>query len=122
MITKLAIVTDDGVTIHQHFGQARYFKILTLEDGVVKSAEIREKAIHEHGQMPSDGIHPGQKMIDSISDCQVLISGGMGEPVFQRAESTGLRVVLTHYQDIDLAVQAYQAGTLESDLQLVHQH
>lgn len=122
MKTKLAVVTDDGVTIHQHFGQAHYFKILTLEDGVVKAAEIREKAVHEHGQMPSDGVHPGQKMIDSIADCQVLISGGMGMPVFQRAESAGLKVFLTHYQEIDLAVKAYQAGSLQSDPQLVHQH
>lgn len=122
MKIKLAIVTDDGVTIHQHFGQARYFKIITFEGGQITSAEIREKATHVHGQIPADGVHPGQRMIESISDCQVLISGGMGMPVFQRAETAGLKVFLTRYQDIDMAVQAYLAGTLQSDPQLVHIH
>ncbi len=32
---KVAFVTDDGRTIHSHFGQARYFQVVTLENGQV---------------------------------------------------------------------------------------
>jgi predicted Fe-Mo cluster-binding NifX family protein len=122
MITNLAVPTDDGVTISSHFGQAKYYKILTVEDGRVKKAEIREKVAHNHGQVAPDGSHLGQKMIDSIADCQVLISGGMGSPVHERALQAGLQVILTRYQDIDLAVQSFLEGTLENDSQLIVQH
>lgn len=122
MMIKIAVPTDDGITLSAHFGQAHYYKILTLEDGVIQSAELREKASHDHGSVHPEGVHPGQQMINAIADCQVLIAGGMGSPVYQRATAAGLKVILTRYQEIDLAVQAYQAGTLEDVPQLIHVH
>ena len=124
MHIKIAIPTDDGVTISRHFGQAAYFKVVTLEDGRVVSSETRAKASHTHGDHThtEGSVHPGQTMVDSISDCQVLISGGMGTPVYHRAKTAGLTVILTRFSPIDTAVQAYTAGTLEDDPQLIHMH
>src|SRR5450759_1191853 len=71
MNIKVAVPTDDGETICQHFGQAKYFKVITLENNQVKSSELREKASHPHGDHThSEGVHPGQQMVESISDCQ----------------------------------------------------
>jgi predicted Fe-Mo cluster-binding NifX family protein len=124
MQIKLAVPTDDGATISRHFGQAAYFKVVTLEDNQVAFSETRTKASHNHGDHThSEGdVHPGQAMVDSISDCQVLISGGMGTPVYHRAKAAGLTVILTRISSIDAAVQAYAAGTLEDEPQLVHMH
>lgn len=119
---KIAVPTDDGITISQHFGQAVYFKVLDLEDNQVVSAEIREKATHIHGTPSADGTHPGAKMIESISDCQILIAGGMGSPVYNRAIAAGLKVILTRQPEIDLAVRDFLAGKLENDPQLIHVH
>ena len=122
MMMKIAVPTDDGITISQHFGQAVTFKVMSLEDNQVVSAEIREKATHEHGTPSADGMHPGALMIESIADCQVLIAGGMGSPVYNRAIAAGLKVILTRQPDIDLAVRDFLAGKLENDPQLVHVH
>jgi predicted Fe-Mo cluster-binding NifX family protein len=123
MRIKIAVPTDDGAAISRHFGQAAYFKIVTLEDSQVVSSETRSKASHTHGDHAHpDGVHPGQAMVDSISDCQVLISGGMGTPVYHRAIAAGLTVILTRLSSVDEAVQAYAAGTLENEPQLVHMH
>ena len=122
MISKIAVPTDDGLTISPHFGQAHHFKIFSIEDGKVVSAEIREKAAHNHGAPTDEGIHPGQKMIDAIQDCQVLISGGMGSPVYERAKRAGLEVILTRSQEIDAAVQNYLAGKLVNVPDLIHMH
>lgn len=119
---KIAIPTDDGITISQHFGQAVYFKVLSLENNQVVSVEIRKKATHIHGTPPADGMHPGAMMIESISDCQVIISGGMGSPVYNRAIAAGLKVILTRQPDIDMAVRDFLAGKLESDPTLIHVH
>ena len=122
MLQRIAVPTDDEVTISKHFGQAIYFKIVTLEDGRISSTEIREKITHQHGTEHPAGMQPGLQMIKSISDCQVLIAGGMGSPAYQRAMDAGMQVILTRKQDIDEAISDYAAGTLTHDPDLVHMH
>ena len=123
MSIKVAIPTDDGETIIRHFGQAKYFKVFILDNNQVLSSEVREKASHQHGDHSQQGgVHPGQQMVESISDCQVLISGGMGTPAFARAGAAGLQVFLTSNHLIQSALEAYLAGTLVNDLTLMHSH
>jgi predicted Fe-Mo cluster-binding NifX family protein len=122
-MTKLAFPTDDGETISRHFGQAMYFKIITLTEGQPAESELRSKARHTPGEHShAQGEHPGQGMVDGIRDCQVLISGGMGAPALARADAAGMKVVLTRTRSIDEALKAYSEGSLENDAQLVHQH
>jgi predicted Fe-Mo cluster-binding NifX family protein len=121
MNIKVAVPTDDGETISRHFGQAKFFKIISLENERVVYSEMRQKATHQHGDYSQSGaMHPGQKMVEDLADCQVLISGGMGAPVLNRATAAGLKVFLTGNTSIDAAVQAYLAGTLENNPALVH--
>ncbi len=123
MISKIAIPTDDGKTISRHFGQAIYFQVITLENNQVKNSELRPKASHQHGDHSHmDGIHPGQQMVESIADCQVLIAGGMGTPAYNRASTAGLKVILTGKTIIEEAIQAFISGKLENEPQLIHNH
>jgi len=123
MPVKLAIPTDDGETISRHFGQAKFFRVLTLEDGQVMQTELRPKASHQHGDhSQTPGIHPGQQMVDAISDCQVLICGGMGTPAYSKAVAAGLQVILTGQRSVETVAAAYATGTLEHEPQLIHSH
>jgi predicted Fe-Mo cluster-binding NifX family protein len=115
---KLAIPTDDGEAISRHFGQAKYFRVITLENNQVASSELRDKASHQYG----DHSHPGQQMVEAIADCQTLLSGGMGTPAYNRAIATGLGVILTQQISIESAMQAYLAGTLKNEPLLIHTH
>ena len=36
---KVAFVTDDGTTISQHFGRARYYEVLTVANNANNSIE-----------------------------------------------------------------------------------
>ncbi len=120
---KIAIPTADGQTISAHLGQAHYFQILTLEDQQIINSEMREKARHEHhDHQPENGIHPGQAMFALITDCQVLIAGGMGEPAYQRALNQGMQVFMTDEKNIPAALKAYQSGQLTSDQRRIHKH
>ena len=40
---SIAIATDDGITISQHFGRAMYYEVLSIENGKVVKRERREK-------------------------------------------------------------------------------
>jgi predicted Fe-Mo cluster-binding NifX family protein len=122
---KIAFSTDDGETISKHLGQAQYFKVVTLEDGQVQASERREKASHSHNDHEHEheaGVHPGQQMVESIRDCQVLIAGGMGQPMYNRAVSSGMEVFLTGEDRIDDALAAYRQGKMTSDMRRVHMH
>ena len=123
MNIKIAVPTDDGETISRHFGQAKFFKVVSLENNQVVSSEMREKATHQHGHyaQPEAG-HPGEKMVETIADCQVVISGGMGAPMLNHVNAARLKVFLTGTSSIEAAVQAYLGGTLENNPSLVHSH
>jgi predicted Fe-Mo cluster-binding NifX family protein len=124
-MTKIAFPTDDGETISKHLGQARFFQVVTLQNGQVQSSEQREKAAHSHQGRVHDhaaGFHPGQAMVDVIRDCQVLIAGGMGQPMYNRATSSGLVVILTGEDRIEDALEVFQRGDLSSDMRRVHAH
>lgn len=54
---KIAIVTDDEQSISAHFGRARFFQVVTLEDGRVVSRERRAKPAHGgHGAGSSHAV------------------------------------------------------------------
>lgn len=48
-MTKIAFVSDDGKTIHRHFGRATQYVVVTVEEGKVVSTETRVKPTHHGG-------------------------------------------------------------------------
>jgi len=135
MTLKIAVVTDDGERIAPHFGRARYYKVLTVEDGRIVAEELRPRGGHDHGpgmghstgashhghahHEHGHGHHDHRGMLQPIADCQVLIAGGMGSPAFAAAQAAGLEVVLAG-GPIPKAVDAYLRGELTSDLRRLH--
>lgn len=123
---KIAAVTSDGVTIHSHFGQAPYYEVLTIQDNEIVARERRDKPAHQHGgnhehhQAGAD-TH-AQGMAQVISDCQVLLARGMGQPAFATLQSAGIQPVLTELENIDEAVQAYLRGDLIHREERMHRH
>ncbi len=124
---KIAAVTDDGKTIHSHFGQAPYYEVLTIENNTVVARERRNKPSHQHGAMHEHHAEGGGDTHASgiakvIADCQVVLARGMGQPAFQALQSAGLEPILTEKQTIDEAVQAYLRGELNHRTDRIHRH
>lgn len=135
---KIAFVTDDGERISQHFGRARFFLVVTIEEGNVVSKELREKVSHHgaHAGADSDegdhqgeshrhhqeghGMHRHGDMLRTISDCEVLVAGGMGAGAYSAIRESGLTPILTDIKTIDDALAAYLSGTLENRIERVH--
>ena len=51
---KIAAVSEDGVTISQHFGRAPFYVVVTVEDGKIVAHEKRDKMGHNQfgGEIP----------------------------------------------------------------------
>lgn len=133
---KIAAVSEDGVTISQHFGRAPFYVVVTLEDGKIVSSEKRDKMSHNqfageheaHGHEADPrghGIDPAAqnrhaRMADAIADCEVLLARGMGAGAYESMKQANIRPVVTDVADIDEAVQAYLAGSLKDHVEKLH--
>jgi predicted Fe-Mo cluster-binding NifX family protein len=133
---KIAAVSEDGINISEHFGRAPYYVVVTVEDGKIVSREIRNKPGHlqfagepqeetsradprGHGFGSSAQYRHG-RMVAVISDCQVLLSRGMGAGAYQSIKQSGISPVITDIVDIEEAVQAYIEGRLVNHSERLH--
>ncbi|MBN2305698.1 MAG: dinitrogenase iron-molybdenum cofactor biosynthesis protein [Anaerolineae bacterium] len=55
---KIAVVTDDGTTISQHFGRAAFYLVFTIEDNAITAKELIDKPGHrQFAQLHDDPDH-----------------------------------------------------------------
>ena len=114
---KIAVISDDRVTVSQHFGRAEMYVVLTIEDGQIVAEETRPKLGHgafmsqPHADLDAQGRHGfgagaqsrHEQMAEAINDCQVLIAGGMGWGAQESLQQLGIKVVVT---DVEVARDA----------------
>ena len=131
---KIAVVTDDGTTICQHFGRALYYTVITVDNGKVVGKEQRNKAGHhmagaEHASQASHGEKHGfdanaqashTGMMANIMDCQLLIAGGMGWGAQVSLKQNGIESLITDVNNIDEAIQLYLQGKLPNLTERLH--
>ena len=131
---KVAVVTDDGKTISMHFGRAQYYLVCTIEDGEITERELRDKMGHKqftgHDHEPStdsrghgfgksaDDRHA--RMIASITDCEALLTRGMGRGAYIALEEAKIKPVVTDIESAEEAVQAYVSGDIVDHTEKLH--
>jgi predicted Fe-Mo cluster-binding NifX family protein len=133
---KIAVITEDGQTISQHFGRAPYYLVFTVEDGAIVTKELRDKVGHrqfvqedhdhesEHDPRGHGfGAHSDAKhvrMIESIQDCEAIIVRGMGRGAYLAMEQANIRPFVTDLASAEEAVKAYLGGTLTDHTDRLH--
>jgi len=131
---KIAAISDDGNTISQHFGRASLYVVVTVEEGKMVSKETRAKTGHHtFAAHPSPDLAPSERhgydagsqvkhsrMAETISDCQVLLVGGMGWGAYESMKSYNIEPIVTDVESIDQAVQLYIAGELTNLMERLH--
>lgn len=133
---KIAAVSEDGMTISQHFGRAPLYVVVTVADGKIVSRETRDKMGHAQfgGEHEPDGhaadprghgFDPAAqnrhaRMAAAIADCEVLLARGMGSGAYESLKQANIRPIITDVAEIDEAVQAYLRGNLEDHVEKLH--
>lgn len=134
MSIKIAAVSDDGQTISQHFGRAKYYIVLTIEDGKITAREQREKMGHAHfaGEEHAEekdprghGFAPAEQnrhfqMAEAIKDCQFLLARGMGAGAYTNMEQVGIKPVITDIANIDEAALQAAQGVIVDHKEKLH--
>jgi predicted Fe-Mo cluster-binding NifX family protein len=132
---KIAVITDDGKTISQHFGRANYYAVLTVENGQIVQREMRDKLSHKHfANEAHDHSHESgerhgfdsasqsrhAQMSQAIADCETLICRGMGAGAYESMKERGIRPVVTDIALIDDAAMSYANGELIDHIEKLH--
>lgn len=132
---KIALITDDGLTVSKHFGRAQYYLVVSLEGSQVVKREMRAKPQHTqfatdpHDHDAVDGHQHGSgpaaqnrhtQMAQVISDCEALVCGGMGSGAYFNMAQHGIKPIVTEVNKVDEAVLAYAEGRLVNREDLLH--
>lgn len=131
---KIAVITDDGTTISQHFGRAPYYLVATIENGQIVERELRDKLGHTHFKnQPHPEEQPGQlhgmdaashnkhlQMAEAIADCEALLCRGMGMGAYESMKAYGIRPIVTDIPVIEEAVKAFIEGHLVDHVDRLH--
>ncbi len=132
---KIALITDDGKTISQHFGRANYYVVVTIENGQIIQREMRDKLSHkhfageEHGHSHQADTRHGfdaasqdrhAQMSESIADCEALLCRGMGAGAYESMKARGIRPIVTDVEAIEEAALAYSRGELRDHIEKLH--
>jgi predicted Fe-Mo cluster-binding NifX family protein len=131
---KIAVISEDGTTISQHFGRAPLYVVAAVEDGKVVNKETRDKMGHQHfANTPHHESAPGERhgydagsqskhdqMAQTINDCQVLLAGGMGWGAYDGMKSHGIEAIITDVPNIDEALKLYLDGNLPNLMERLH--
>ena len=124
MTTRIALVTDDGTTLMPHFGRARYYKIIDIEDGRVTHTELRDKFAHQCGgqgeQTPASAETAHASMVDGAAGCEYVIAGGMGPGAYNALTEAGLKVLQTEETDLETIIRKFADGTLVNQAGRIH--
>lgn len=129
----IAAVTDNGVTISQHFGRARFYEVLFVENGKVVKRERREKLGHNNFATEEHHHHDGAQhgsdehshnkhvsMAEAIKDCSVLLTRGMGYGAYQSMMQLNIKPIITDIKNIDEAVNAVINGSIIDHTEKLH--
>jgi predicted Fe-Mo cluster-binding NifX family protein len=131
---KIAAASDDGFNISEHLGKAPYWVVLTVENGVIVDKEKRPKtghhtfAAHEHPKLAPGERHgfdagsPSRhaSMAETISDCQVLLAGGMGWGAYEAMKKYNIEPIVTDVNNVYQAVFKYMKGKLPNLMEKLH--
>ncbi len=97
---RIAVASDDGVSIAEHFGRCAGFIIFEYASDEIREIENRPNShSHHHDQhscADQGGHHEAanhghESFLAALGDCQVVICKGMGRRAVMDLESRGIK-------------------------------
>lgn len=113
---KIAVASQNQKHVTGHSGRCRRFWIYDTDEQTIRTKQLVELTVEQtfHASAPD--------LPEALSGVQVLITGGMGRGLVRRLGRHQIQGVVTPESDPDAAVQAYLAGTLETQEPEDHDH
>jgi len=116
---KIAVATNDGLTVAGHVGRCKSFVIFSIEDQTITHKEIRSNSFthhmqhqHNHSEEHSHG-HSHSGLINALEGCEALIFKSGGWRLVDDLKSNNIKPFLTDEESVEQAAAKYAKGELE---------
>jgi len=134
---KIAIVSDDEKTISRHFGRAKNYVVVSVENEKVITRKTLPKpdlchsGSRRHGRQRQGSVHEAKgfgphandahrHLFENIWDCDILVTRGMGQGAYLDLQQLGVKTIVTDITDIDAAIDAMLDDTIINHTELLH--
>lgn len=97
MTLRIAVASEDGRFVQQHFGRASRFLICEIEGEDATVVEVRENTPACGTADPDDGGHGEDQMtrsVDLVADCDAVIVARIGPSATERLAARGVRAFI----------------------------
>ncbi len=116
---RIAVPTNDGVSISRHFGRSAEFLFFDVEDKAITARATRSNAGqhssdagHAHRQCCEHGEHSHAGVLSTLADCETVICSGIGDGAARALQARGVKIILVQPGLAEEAVSAWLAGAL----------
>jgi predicted Fe-Mo cluster-binding NifX family protein len=115
---RIAIPTNDGTSISEHFGRSAAFLIFETENGQIKGRAMKTNGAHHaqgacghHSAESKPHSHSG--IVAALKGCEVVICAVMGSRAAEALKANGVaQIVVTAPGPAEETVSAFLAGKL----------
>lgn len=102
----VAVASESGVAIDQHFGHAKRFHIYRLDENGYNLEESREVDHYCHGQHGDQSAM--QKILHTIADCQAVFVAKIGDGPMEKLAARGIKAVSDYsWEEINTVFPQY---------------
>lgn len=123
---KIAVPTNDFVTISSHFGRTKGFMVYKIIDEKIylDQYKINTFTRHARGDHSEHGKHNHDHngIFTAIGKCQIVIAGGMGNHLLEEFTQNNIQVYLTEEKNILKAIDLYIKGVLDHSTEKLCKH
>ncbi|MGV8172241.1 MAG: NifB/NifX family molybdenum-iron cluster-binding protein [Candidatus Woesearchaeota archaeon] len=114
---KIAIASDDKITISHHFGKAAGFSVFETVNNKIIKEDYRLNVGKNSGECGSCN---HQMMINNIKDCEYVISYGMGRRIYDDLTANNIKAVVTEEKNVKDALKKFMENTLKNRIDKLH--
>jgi predicted Fe-Mo cluster-binding NifX family protein len=116
---KIAVASEEGVSISHHFGRSRCFMVFEVEDKQVVGRSLRDNTFTTHARGEcQEGVehnyhHGHGAIVEALKDCQAVLCYGMGWSAAEELKQNGVPAfIVSGEMSPEEAVSKYLAGDL----------
>jgi predicted Fe-Mo cluster-binding NifX family protein len=116
---KIAVASEDGISISHHFGRSRCFLVFEVEDKKVVGRSVRDNTFtaHAKGECQEGAEHNHHHghgaIVEALKDCQAVLCYGMGWRAAEELKQNGIQAFLVPSEmSPEDAVNKHLAGDL----------
>lgn len=125
---RIAIPTNDMLTVSNHFGRSKGFMIYDIEENKITNKQYKintftghakgQNKEHDHGSHN----HSHEGIFTAIGNCDIVIAGGMGQRLYNDFKQKSIEVFVAQEKNIGKVIELFINDALETNTDKLCNH